>query len=239
MDVDGIEQVDLAPAPARRPHRRGPRRDRVRTSTTTSRRAGGARRRRQRPDRQRAPTATTRSRQPAPPRGARSPAWPPRSTSARRGRSDALTVNGLGGDDRIDAAAWAPTCSSPRTAATATTRSSAAAARRRDRRRRQRRRSTATRATTWRSWAPATTASPGTRATAATSSRARPARDAMTFNGANIAEQFDVSANGGRVRFSRDVGEHHDGPQRRRGDRHQRAGRRRPARPSATSPAPT
>ena len=30
--------------------------------------------------------------------------------------------------------------------------------------------------------------------------------DAMTFNGANIAEQFDLSANGSRVRFTRDVG---------------------------------
>jgi Ca2+-binding RTX toxin-like protein len=30
--------------------------------------------------------------------------------------------------------------------------------------------------------------------------------DAMTFNGANIAEKFDVSANGRRVRFTRDVG---------------------------------
>ena len=30
-------------------------------------------------------------------------------------------------------------------------------------------------------------------------------RDAMTFNGANIAEQFDVAANGGRVRFLRNV----------------------------------
>jgi Ca2+-binding RTX toxin-like protein len=30
--------------------------------------------------------------------------------------------------------------------------------------------------------------------------------DAMTFNGANIAEQFDVSANGRRVRFARDIG---------------------------------
>jgi Ca2+-binding RTX toxin-like protein len=30
--------------------------------------------------------------------------------------------------------------------------------------------------------------------------------DAMTFNGANVAEQFDVSANGRRVRFTRDVG---------------------------------
>ena len=30
-------------------------------------------------------------------------------------------------------------------------------------------------------------------------------RDAMTFNGANVAEAFDVSANGGRVRFLRNV----------------------------------
>ena len=30
--------------------------------------------------------------------------------------------------------------------------------------------------------------------------------DAMTFNGSNAAEQFDVSANGSRVRFTRDVG---------------------------------
>ena len=30
--------------------------------------------------------------------------------------------------------------------------------------------------------------------------------DAMTFNGANVAEQFDVSANGTRVRFTRDIG---------------------------------
>ena len=35
----------------------------------------------------------------------------------------------------------------------------------------------------------------------------------MTFNGANVAEVFDVSANGGRVRFFRNVAEHHDGPQ--------------------------
>ncbi len=30
--------------------------------------------------------------------------------------------------------------------------------------------------------------------------------DIMQFNGSNAAEQFDVSANGGRVRFTRDVG---------------------------------
>ena len=30
--------------------------------------------------------------------------------------------------------------------------------------------------------------------------------DRMLFNGANVAEKFDVSANGGRVRFTRDIG---------------------------------
>src|SRR5262249_31074815 len=29
--------------------------------------------------------------------------------------------------------------------------------------------------------------------------------DTMAFNGANLAERFDVAANGGRVRFTRDV----------------------------------
>ncbi len=41
--------------------------------------------------------------------------------------------------------------------------------------------------------------------------------DTMLFNGANIAEQIDVSANGGRVRFVRDVASVVDGPRRRRG----------------------
>ena len=40
--------------------------------------------------------------------------------------------------------------------------------------------------------------------------------DTMLFNGANVNEKIDISANGERVRFSRDVGQHHDGPQRRR-----------------------
>ncbi len=31
-------------------------------------------------------------------------------------------------------------------------------------------------------------------------------KDSMAFNGANVAERFDISANGGRVRFTRDVG---------------------------------
>ena len=121
--------------------------------------------------------------------------------------TDELHVRSLGGDDTIDASALAadamrfivdggagadtvhggrgPTSSSRATAPTS---------------------STAIRATTWRSSAPATTASSGTRATAATRSRARPASTRMTFNGAGVPEIFDVAANGGRVRFTRDVG---------------------------------
>ena len=55
-------------------------------------------------------------------------------------------------------------------------------------------------------WAPATTRSSGTRATAATPSRARPAHDTLLFNGANVNEHIDLSANGSRVRLFRDVG---------------------------------
>ena len=46
----------------------------------------------------------------------------------------------------------------------------------------------------------------GTRATAATPSRVRPAPTRSLFNGANVAEKIDISANGPRVRFTRDVG---------------------------------
>ena len=45
----------------------------------------------------------------------------------------------------------------------------------------------------------------GTRAMAATYSRARTGRTLLTFNGANFAENVDISANGSRVRFFRDV----------------------------------
>ena len=51
--------------------------------------------------------------------------------------------------------------------------------------------------------------------------------DTMQFNGANIDEKIDISANGSRVRLTRDVGDHHHGPQRRRADQRQRPGRRR------------
>ena len=40
---------------------------------------------------------------------------------------------------------------------------------------------------------------------AATPSRARRGNDTLLFNGANIDEKIDISANGGRVRFTRDV----------------------------------
>ena len=39
--------------------------------------------------------------------------------------------------------------------------------------------------------------------------------DTLLFNGANIDEKVDISANGSRVRFTRDVASHHHGPQRR------------------------
>ena len=51
--------------------------------------------------------------------------------------------------------------------------------------------------------------------------------DTMLFIGSNVSENIDISANGGRVRFFRDVGQRHDGPQRRRADRLQRPRRRR------------
>ena len=35
--------------------------------------------------------------------------------------------------------------------------------------------------------------------------------DTMLFNGANVAEKIDLSANGHRLRFHRDVAQHHDG----------------------------
>ena len=52
--------------------------------------------------------------------------------------------------------------------------------------------------------------------------------DAMTFNGSNGAEQFVVSPNFGRVLFSRDLGTITMDLNGVGGDRHQRAGRRRP-----------
>ena len=43
--------------------------------------------------------------------------------------------------------------------------------------------------------------------------------DTMLFNGANVAENIDISANGGRVLFFRNIATVLDGPERRRGDR--------------------
>ena len=63
----------------------------------------------------------------------------------------------------------------------------------------------ATTATTSRSSAPATTCSSGTRATATTPSKARTAPTRMLFFGANVAENIDIAANGGRVQFFRDI----------------------------------
>ena len=118
--------------------------------------------------------------------------------------TDELAVNGLGGNDAISAAALAAQAitltldggtgddtiagaraSRPRSAATATTRS------------------TATEVTTPRSWAPATTPSSGIQATAATPIEGQDGADTMLFNGANVAEKIDLSANGNRLRFIR------------------------------------
>ena len=41
---------------------------------------------------------------------------------------------------------------------------------------------------------------------AATSSKAGDGTDTLLFNGANIAEKIDISANGSRTRLFRDVG---------------------------------
>ena len=46
--------------------------------------------------------------------------------------------------------------------------------------------------------------------------------DKMLFNGSDGAENFDASANGGRVRFSPQPRQHHDGHRRCRADRPQR-----------------
>ena len=51
--------------------------------------------------------------------------------------------------------------------------------------------------------------------------------DTLLFNGANIAEQIDISANGERVRFFRDIANVDHGPQRRRARRLQCPRRRR------------
>ena len=100
---------------------------------------------------------------------------------------------------------------------------------------------TATAATTWRSWATATTCSSGTRATAATASRARPASTRCSSTGPGPTRCSRRSANGPRLRFTRNVGNivmdtdgvervDVEGPRRgrhgdpQRPDRHRRAG---------------
>ena len=67
-------------------------------------------------------------------------------------------------------------------------------------------RSTATAAAMSPSWAQAMTRSSGTRATAATSSRARMAPTRWPSTGPAAAEKFELSANGPRLRFTRDLG---------------------------------
>ena len=114
------------------------------------------------------------------------------------GALDSLTVNGLAGNDTINASAPQGRPGQPH-----------------DQRRRRRRqdhrqpgqrpRQSAAAATTRPCSVRATTRSSGTRATAATRSTARRATDTLLFNGANINENIDISANGGHARLSRDV----------------------------------
>ena len=96
----------------------------------------------------------------------------------------AITVDGGAGNDTILGSNGIDRCS----AATATTSSMAS------------------RATTSPSWAQATTPSSGIRATAATRSKARTAPTVMLFNGSAGDEIFDASANGQRLRFTRNLG---------------------------------
>jgi len=57
----------------------------------------------------------------------------------------------------------------------------------------------------WRSWVPAMTCSPGTPGDGSDTVEGQDGSDRMVFNGANINEKIDISANGNRVRFTRDV----------------------------------
>ena len=63
--------------------------------------------------------------------------------------------------------------------------------------------------------------------------------DTMLFNGANIAENIDISANGGRVRFFRDIANVSMDLNDVEAHRLQRPRRRRQRSPSTTCPAPT
>ena len=63
--------------------------------------------------------------------------------------------------------------------------------------------------------------------------------DTMLFNGANIAEKIDISANGSRVRFTRDVANIVDGPERRRRRSTSTPWAGPTPSPSTTCPAPT
>ena len=64
-------------------------------------------------------------------------------------------------------------------------------------------------------------------ATAATSSKVRPAPTRCVFNGANVNENIDISANGSARAASPRRRQRHHGPQRRRAHSAQRPGRRR------------
>ncbi len=146
--------------------------------------------------------------------------------------NDRLTLNGLGGDDVIDA----------------TSLEADGIQLDAERRPRQRHARSAARATTCSTAATATTSAlmgagddtfvwnPGDDNDTL---EGQAGFDTMLFNGANVAENIDISANGGRVRFFRNIANVDDGPERRRGDRLQRPGRRRHDRRQRPVAAPT
>ena len=153
---------------------------------------------------------------------------PPRTSSRRRGRTARcrsrawrrqvnitqsgggqrpLTVNGLGGNDTLSGGVGlAALISSRSTAATATTRSTAATAPTRCSAATATTRSTATAATTPRSWATATTRSSGIPGDGSDIVEGQDGTDTLLFNGAAGAEIFAASSNGGRLLFTRNVG---------------------------------
>ena len=112
--------------------------------------------------------------------------------------NDRLTLNGLGGDDVINA-------QQPRGRRHPVDDERRPRRRHPHRQRGRRPRSTAATATTPRSWAPATTCSSGTRVTTTTPSKARTASTRCCSTAPTSAENIDISANGGRVLFTRNI----------------------------------
>ena len=123
------------------------------------------------------------------------------------GTTEKLVLNANGGDDTLHGRqrTWPRWSRSRSTAAPGTTTSREQRHRVPARRRRQRlhRRQPGQRRR--RHWAPATTSSSWDPGDGNDTIEGQDGVDSMLFNGANIAENFDVSANGRRVRFTRNI----------------------------------